>query len=381
MVCPKCGAELPDDSQFCNKCGAEVIYEDNIGDHTEQQHLTDNVFEDNENVINEPNSAKKHNTVRTILLIGITCFLIVGFYFLYPILKYNSARGLLSSHQYDKAITTFTQLKNYKDSPDQILNCKYQQAKEWLSNGKYEEAIEAFTKLNNYSDSETMLKEAKYNLASYYHDSKQYSESSQLFNELENYKDSKNKFRDAIYLDGKSKYSDGDIVNAKIQFKKITTYKDSALLLSQCEILEEFQGTWVSVNDKQVGIIIKGNKVVSHIIGWDDMSLGGKLVDKQIVDNNGTKYSINDKGLLVTEQKFESGNIDTDSYQHGNISINSKMYPPKVGMTAQEVKDSQWGSPEKINKTTTAYTIHEQWVYSGYRYIYLDNGIVTAIQN
>lgn len=53
---------------------------------------------------------------------------------------------------------------------------------------------------------------------------------------------------------------------------------------------------------------------------------------------------------------------------------------PYIGMTADEVKNSTWGNPSKINKTTTQYGVHEQWVYSSGRYIYFDNGIVTAIQ-
>lgn len=53
---------------------------------------------------------------------------------------------------------------------------------------------------------------------------------------------------------------------------------------------------------------------------------------------------------------------------------------PYIGMTVDEVKNSTWGKPSKINKTTTQYGIHEQWVYSSGRYIYFDNGIVTAIQ-
>jgi hypothetical protein len=49
-------------------------------------------------------------------------------------------------------------------------------------------------------------------------------------------------------------------------------------------------------------------------------------------------------------------------------------------MTAEEVRNSTWGKPEDINKTTTAFGVSEQWVYSDYKYIYLENGIVTAIQ-
>lgn len=54
---------------------------------------------------------------------------------------------------------------------------------------------------------------------------------------------------------------------------------------------------------------------------------------------------------------------------------------PSIGMSEEQVKESTWGYPLYINRTTTAYGNSEQWVYSRYRYIYLDNGKVTAIQD
>lgn len=53
---------------------------------------------------------------------------------------------------------------------------------------------------------------------------------------------------------------------------------------------------------------------------------------------------------------------------------------PSIGMTAEEVRNSTWGEPSKINKTTTEYGVSEQWVYGGGKYVYLDDGVVTAIQ-
>ena len=53
---------------------------------------------------------------------------------------------------------------------------------------------------------------------------------------------------------------------------------------------------------------------------------------------------------------------------------------PKIGMTADEIRQSTWGEPKSINKTTYSWGTKEQWCYSGYRYIYFENGIVTAIQ-
>lgn len=64
-------------------------------------------------------------------------------------------------------------------------------------------------------------------------------------------------------------------------------------------------------------------------------------------------------------------------------SVTKKETPkkePSIGMTATEVRNSTWGNPSKINKTTTKYGVHEQWVYSSGRYIYFDDGIVTSIQ-
>lgn len=53
---------------------------------------------------------------------------------------------------------------------------------------------------------------------------------------------------------------------------------------------------------------------------------------------------------------------------------------PEIGMTELEVMQTTWGAPEKKNTTTTSGGTSEQWVYRNNRYVYLDNGIVTAIQ-
>jgi hypothetical protein len=51
----------------------------------------------------------------------------------------------------------------------------------------------------------------------------------------------------------------------------------------------------------------------------------------------------------------------------------------KVGMTPDEVVKSCWGKPARVTTTQTATGRSEQWIYrSGY--VYLTDGIVTAIQ-
>ncbi|WP_141213309.1 hypothetical protein [Janthinobacterium sp. PC23-8] len=53
----------------------------------------------------------------------------------------------------------------------------------------------------------------------------------------------------------------------------------------------------------------------------------------------------------------------------------------RIGMTAKQVRASNWGGPESINRSTGSYGTHEQWVYGGGNYIYFENGIVSSIQN
>jgi hypothetical protein len=50
-----------------------------------------------------------------------------------------------------------------------------------------------------------------------------------------------------------------------------------------------------------------------------------------------------------------------------------------VGMTDSEVV-MVWGPPASKNVTITGSSTHEQWVYDLDRYVYFDNGVVTAIQ-
>jgi hypothetical protein len=55
---------------------------------------------------------------------------------------------------------------------------------------------------------------------------------------------------------------------------------------------------------------------------------------------------------------------------------------PRIGMTRQQVvNDSNWGRPYDINRTTSVSGVREQWVYDNRRYLYFDNGVLTAIQD
>lgn len=52
-----------------------------------------------------------------------------------------------------------------------------------------------------------------------------------------------------------------------------------------------------------------------------------------------------------------------------------------IGMSQADVLASAWGRPEKVNTTTNAYGVREQWVYGNGNYLYFRDGILTSIQN
>lgn len=54
---------------------------------------------------------------------------------------------------------------------------------------------------------------------------------------------------------------------------------------------------------------------------------------------------------------------------------------PAVGMNEHDASNTMWGRPETINRTVTRNGTREQWVFGVGRYVYLENGRVTAVSS
>ncbi len=115
---------------------------------------------------------------------------------------------------------------------------------------------------------------------------------------------------------------------------------------------------------------IKSKSYVDVIKFWDKIpeSYNGILADQikndRIAFQKTTEYA---KGIESIKQSEELKVILKDYVE------------PRIGMNEEEVKKSTWGKPKSINSTVTSSGTHEQWVYNN-RYIYFENGKVTAIQ-
>jgi hypothetical protein len=63
------------------------------------------------------------------------------------------------------------------------------------------------------------------------------------------------------------------------------------------------------------------------------------------------------------------------------IKAQKKQEGVSIGMSKQDVLDSSWGKPERVNTTTNAYGVREQWVYRGGNYLYFKDGVLESISN
>lgn len=119
----------------------------------------------------------------------------------------------------------------------------------------------------------------------------------------------------------------------------------------------------IVTGEKQNGfklISISNDKIEAEFSTKEEKELRKSTFDYDgIVSEYGSYY---DENTNNTKQYFESGS------------------EPQIGMDETDVKLSSWGRPKKINKTTSKGGISEQWVYDNNKYIYLEDGIVTSIQ-
>lgn len=84
--------------------------------------------------------------------------------------------------------------------------------------------------------------------------------------------------------------------------------------------------------------------------------------------------------FLINKSDRTIERFETLSLKYGKE--NAKLILEKkvcIGWSSGMCRES-WGKPDRINRTTTAWGVSEQWVY-GYNYLYFEKGVLTTIQN
>ncbi|MCI7726790.1 MAG: protein kinase [Clostridiales bacterium] len=147
------------------------------------------------------------------LLPGMAAVLAVavgaGIWVMKPSMDYKAALERMDAGEYDSAAEAFSELGNYKDSPqkaeDAVHEKAYQKAWALLDSEEYDQAAEAFKALGAYKDSAQKVKDAMqgkadqetYGKARTLMDAGEYAKAMILFSKL-NYKDSADQLQKAM---------------------------------------------------------------------------------------------------------------------------------------------------------------------------------------
>lgn len=207
MYCHACGKQMPEGSRFCPACGVEtapVLQQQNI---TQQSAGAQSSKPDSMQI---PAPIVQPQKRKGIFLAGgavvLVAIIIAAVMIISKATKYQNAISLMESGKLDQAITEFTQLKEYRDSEDQIFECQnriaYNQAAALKTQKKYEEAYELFNSLLNYTDAADQAQDCQ------------------------NFMD----YNKAVAL-----IESGDALQARDLFLRLGTFQDAAELAAQCK--------------------------------------------------------------------------------------------------------------------------------------------------
>lgn len=242
---------------------------------------------------------------------------------------------------------------------------QYSQALYWYETGEYVDAYYQFLQMGDYEDSLALAQDIlKNRKASLYEEA------------VRNYE----------------KMSSGSFESALHLFSLIPEYEDSAQYIRLIEFMDKMCGTYTKTGilDNDSTFIIEYGKVTRYD---DDGYCTTSTMSVAEID--GRLCYITDSPIPIRTLFTYNDNLppyrvywrySTQGYETKFEAMRTKsngtelLSEPKIGMTSDEILKSTWGEPKKINKTTYSWGIAEQWVYSNYRYIYFENGIVTAIQ-
>ena len=313
-------------------------------------------------------------------------------------LKYNKAVSELGSKKYDKAEKIFNGLPYFESADTQFFlreyidslcneSC-YSDAHEVLSgSGINHEAIRLVDD-NTIRELDQLV---SYNEAEFLLSQEDVIQAYQLFSQILDYEDSKNRAdkilndnKEYIYSEALEKFEEmthSSVEKAKVLFEMIPDYERSKRYVDVIHFIEGMCGTYKKSGflDTEATYVIDYCMVTRY--EGDDKTVSTMHI---VEAKNGDFYYVTDKPIPITQifNRWEWRYDYQDEFNKWHCISDSTeaIRKPEIGMTAEEVEKSTWGSPEKINKSTYAWGTSEQWVYKDYRYIYLDNGIVKAIQ-
>ncbi len=162
---------------------------------------------------------------------------------------YQEALRLVTEGKKQEAVDKFSQIIDYKDSRDRIMELRYQIALELKEKERYQDAIKAFTDIKDYKDSKEQISACEdclygpvYEKALALEQQKEYAKAIKQYEKIKNYKDSATRIEECYTAINESVYQEAlaleetqDYLKAVEIYKTIQDYKDSEQRISACE--------------------------------------------------------------------------------------------------------------------------------------------------
>ena len=169
MKCKICGSnsikKIDDNVYVCEVCGVEYSQDEILSGDGSKENI-----ETVTKVATEPKREAKKLPMKKLLVIGLPALAVVLvavilFTTVIPLIKYNKAVKLISASEFDEAYSILTDLGDYKDSQNQIIESKYSRAVECINNKDYKNAYELLKDLDDYKDAANLKLIAQLNTA------------------------------------------------------------------------------------------------------------------------------------------------------------------------------------------------------------------------
>lgn len=266
-------------------------------------------------------------TVTTIALIAAAVLLTTKV--IIPAVKYNAAVDLMEAGQYTDAIAAFEATDGYKDSAEQITECRYLTAVDLMEARQYVNAIAAFEAMDGYKDSTDQITECKYLYAATLLESEQLNQAMSLFSALGNYKDSIDQVSECQYRGATNQMQDKNWSTAASMFQNLGSYKDSKDQLAVCR---------TAINDEQYDAAVKLLKAGKDWEAYDAFVALGTYKDSKTQASTilndiyrgvlAKTVSYNDKGEYLLAYNYSNENWDDAFYQVSGYKdlLNNNVY-------------------------------------------------------
>ncbi len=248
MFCRRCGEQLSEGMNFCQKCGVAVS--------PEQQAPTPATMEIPKQEpgvmgMGQPqtmNASKKTHTRRTVLIIAgcvvAVCAVLV------PVLinvsltaRYQSACEMLDSGEAEEAKTVFAALGSFSDAKEKTQACDYFSAEQMMNGGSYAEAKTAFAALGDFEDADQKAVECQntldYNEAVSLKEDGETEQARDIFLSLGSFEDAQAQGQECQnmldYNQATGLMDQGAYEEAKVIFDELGTYYDAMLFSARCQ--------------------------------------------------------------------------------------------------------------------------------------------------